>query len=210
MWRKIYVSAVIMTAVMFAGAQAFALASENNFGGVFSPDGSAVDLYKTLKFDAYKASGTEEQRRTAEEKLASVKPAAFFIEGVRKIDKRLTLLVIGMMNCPDCTAVYPYVEAMEPANPFISVRYLARNDTPGAREFMSSRTGRTNTPSIFIVRNGKILNRAYVETPSRVTALLEATKNEEERDVIWEDFHSGVYDEDIQSDLLELISNIDD
>jgi excinuclease UvrABC nuclease subunit len=163
-----------------------------------------------LKFDAYKASGTEEQRRTAEEKLAFAKPAGFFLERIRKIDKRLTLLVIGMMSCPDCTVVYPYLEAMEAANPFISVRYLVRDNTPDARKFMSYHTGRTNTPSIFVVRNGKVLNGAYVETPSRVTALLEAAKNKEERNEIWKDFHSGVYDEDIQSDLLELISNIDD
>ncbi|MCL2010333.1 MAG: thioredoxin family protein [Synergistaceae bacterium] len=81
-------------------------------------------------------------------------PPAFFLEGVKKVDKRITLLVIGVMYCLDGKAVYPYVEAMKAANPFISVRYIVYKDTPGAREFMTSRTGQAATPSIFIVRPG--------------------------------------------------------
>ena len=186
-----------------------------DFQGFFSPDHNAVNLYRTLKFDAYKMSGTEEHRKKAEAKLSSGKPAAFFLEGTRKIDKRLTVLVVGMMYCPDCAAIYPYVQAMEAANPFIRVRYIVRDSAPEVMDFLSSRTERTNVPSIFIVRPGKkmgnrrgeILNGAYVETPSRVTALLDAAKSDEERKVIWDDFHSGVYDEDIQRDLLDLILN---
>ena len=183
---------------------------------IFSPDAGRVNLYKTLKFEAYKASGTDEERKAAEERLASIEPAAFFIEGVKKIEERITVLVIGAMYCLDGKAVYPYVEAMQTANTFISTRYLVYTSTPGAREFMVSRTGLAATPSIFIVRpgkegsnrNGEVLNRSYVEAPSRVIALLEAAKNEEESDVIWKDLHSGVYDEDIQRDLLELIMNL--
>jgi len=182
---------------------------------IFSPDDKMVDLSRTLKFDAYKASGTEEQRKNAEERLSYVKPAAFFLEGIRKVDKQLTLLVIGMMFCPDCTAVYPYVEAMEAANPLISVRYLTREGAPEVKKFMSSRTGRTNVPSIFVVRpsgengdwDGKILNGAYVETPYYVTLRLNAANSNEERVGIWKNFHAGVYDEHIQRDLLYLILN---
>jgi glutaredoxin len=184
---------------------------------IFLPD-ARVNLYKTLDFETYKASGTEEQRNAAEERLASIEPAAFFLEGVKKIDKRITLLVVGMMFCPDCTAVYPYLEAMKAANPFISTRYLVRDATPGAREFMISRTGRPNVPSIFVVRpdktngwrSGKISSKAYVETPIRVTNLLQSAKSNTERAAVWKDFRAGVYDEDIQRDLLDLISEDND
>ena len=54
-------------------------------------------------------------------------------------------------------------------------------------------------------RNGEVLNGAYVEAPARVSALLGAAENEEEEDVIWSNLPSGVYDEDIQGDLLGLI-----
>jgi len=46
------------------------------------------------------------------------------------------------------------------------------------------------------------------EAPSRVIALLEAAKSEEEESVIWGNLPSGVYDEDIQLDLLDLIFSI--
>ncbi|MDR1379657.1 MAG: thioredoxin family protein [Synergistaceae bacterium] len=191
----------------FLLALAFAVASPAFAEVSFSPDAKRVNLYRTLKFDVYKASGTEEEQVAAEEKIASSRPAAFFIEGLNSVDTRLTVLMIGMMRCPDCRAVYPYTEAMA-ANPFISVRYLARDKTPGAREFMIARTGRSNTPSIFIVRpNGEVLDGTYVETPTSVTALLAAAKSAEDRRRIWDDFHKGIYDEYIQRDLLALISN---
>jgi len=184
---------------------------------IFSPGSDRINLYRTLNFEAYKASGTEKERKEAEERIASVKPADFFLEGVEKIDKRITVLVVGMMFCPDCRAVYPYVEAMKAANPFISTRYLIRDSTPGAREFMVSRTGRPNVPTIFVVRpdkidgywNGKISGKAYVETPGRVTDLLQTAKSEREQAAVWRDFHGGIYDEDIQQDLLDLISEDD-
>jgi hypothetical protein len=92
-------------------------------------------------------------------------------------------------------------------NPLVRTKYILRNETPGAREFMKSRAGRTNMPAVFVLRaDGKVLDGAYVETPEKVTALLASAATDEERDAIWEDFHSGVYDEDIQRDLLELIS----
>ena len=55
---------------------------------------------------------------------------------------------------------------------------------------------------------GEILEGAYAEAPSRVNTLLEAAKNEEEENAIWSNLPSGVYDEDIQSDLLNLINII--
>ena len=202
--------AVTILSMTFFTPRAFAASK------IFSPDAERVNLYKTLNFETYKATGTEEEREATEERLALVKPAAFFLEGAQKIEERITVLVIGMMFCPDCKAVYPYVEAMKAANPFISVRYLERS-APGAREFMLSRTGRANVPMIFGVRpdgtkgnrDGKIWGKSYTETPERVTGLLQAAKTERERSTVWKDFHAGVYDEDIQRDLLDLILQAD-
>ena len=212
--RKICVSvlAVLVLSITFFAPRAFANDADV-FPGIFSPDAGRVNLYKTLDFEAFKASGMEEERIALEERVASIKPAAFFIEGVKKIDKRITVLVIGVMYCLDGKAAYPFVEVMKAANPFIDTRYLVYIDTPGAREFLISRTGRTSTPSIFVARpgkeggnwNGKVLNGAYVEAPSRVVALLGTAKNEEEENIIWSNLPSGVYDEDIQRDLLDLI-----
>ena len=214
-WRqricaRIYVAAILLA--LFFAPHAFGNDSAGR-ANVLSPGADRINLYRTLNFDAYKATGTEKERKEAEERMASAKPAGFFLEGIKKIDKRITVLVIGMMFCPDCKAVYPYVEAMKSANPFISTRYLTRNDTPGAREFIISHTGLPNVPTILVVRpdningywNGRISGKAYVETPGRVTDLLQAAKSERERAAVWKDFHEGVYDEEIQRDLLDLI-----
>jgi thiol-disulfide isomerase/thioredoxin len=172
----------------------------------FSKDAGRVDLTHAVSFEEYVKSGTDEHRKATDERFASYVSAPFFVEGARKIDSPVVLLMIGMMYCPDCKAAKPYMEELARLNPLIRTKYMVRNDTPGAREFMKARTGRTNMPAIFaITPGGKVLDGAYVETPARVTALLEAAGTEVERDAIWDDFHNGVYDEDVQRDLLALV-----
>ena len=173
---------------------------------VFSGDSGRVELSRTLDFEAYTATGSDEHRQALDDKLNSYKVAGFFEEEARKIDYPVTLLMIGMMYCPDCKIVSPYLEALSSFNPYIRTRYLVRNDTPGAREFMTARTGMTNMPSVFVIRlGGSVADGAYVEKPEKVTALLASAATDDERDAIWDDFHSGMYDEDVQSDLLKLI-----
>lgn len=151
-------------------------------------------------------SGTDEERKEADERMRTITPADFFTEGARDVNEPLTLLVIGMTYCPDCKVIYPFVEALPRINPLISARYIVRNETPGVREFMTTRTGRINMPSIFVLGpDGTVLDGAYVETPARVTSLLESASTEQERDSVWSDFHGGIYDEDVQRDLLLLI-----
>jgi hypothetical protein len=133
---------------------------------VFSGDFGRVDLSRTLDFEAYTATGSDEHRQALDNKLNSYKVAGFFEDEARKIDSPATLLMIGMMYCPDCKIVSPYLEALSSLNPYIRTRYLVRNDTPGAREFMTVRTGRTNMPSVFVIRpDGSVADGAYVETP---------------------------------------------
>jgi hypothetical protein len=173
---------------------------------VFSEGYGRVDLSKTLDFEVYTGTGTEEHRQALDEKLNSYKIAGFFEEGAKEIDYPVTLLMIGMMYCPDCKVVSPYLEALSGINPYIRTRYLVRNDTPGAREFMAARTGRTNMPSVFVIRpDGSVADGAYVETPAKVTAMLASAATDDERGAIWDDFHNGTYDEDVQSDLLKLV-----
>ena len=142
--------------------------------------------------------------------MKTCEPSRFFTDGAKEIDSPVILLTIGMMFCPDCKVIYPYAEALARSNPMIRTKYIVRNETPGAREFMKARTGRTNMPAIFVLKqDGTVLDGAYVETPAKVTALLEAAaaeKDEKKSDAIFDDFHNGVYDEDVQRDLLALIN----
>jgi uncharacterized protein YbaR (Trm112 family) len=174
--------------------------------GVFSGDYGRVDLSGTLDFEAYAATGSDEQRKALDDRMNSCVIADFFEEEAKKIDYPVTILMIGMMYCPDCKVVYPYLEALPRVNPYIRTRYLARNDMPRAREFMAARAGRTNMPSVFVIRpDGSVADGAYVETPARVTDMLASAATDEERDAIWNDFHDGAYDKDVQSDLLKLV-----
>jgi len=176
-------------------------------GRIFSDDAGRVDLSRAMSFEEYAASGNGDEQRAVEERFGSFEVSKFFADGAKSIESPAILLMIGMMYCPDCKAVTPYIETMAKLNPLVRTKYILRNETPGAREFMKSRTGRINMPAVFVLRaDGKVLDRAYVETPEKVTARLASAATDEERDAIWEDFHNGVYDEDIQRDLLELIS----
>jgi uncharacterized protein YbaR (Trm112 family) len=173
---------------------------------VFSGDSGRVDLSGALSFEEYRKLGTGEEQKAVEGRFESFETLPFFEEGAKAVESPVVLLMIGMMYCPDCKAAYPYIEAISRLNPLVRTKYLVRNETPGAREFMKNRTGRANMPAIFVVRaDGKVLDGAYVETPEKVTKMLAETP-EENRDAIWDDFHNGVYDEDIQRDILDLIS----
>ena len=172
---------------------------------MFSGNFGRVDLSQTLSYEEYLNTGTDEERKAADARVRSTEPAAFFKEGARGVNSMLTLFVIGMTSCPDCTVVYPFVEALPKINPLIRTKYILR-ETPGAREFMTARTDRMNVPSVFVLKpDGTVLEGVYVETPARVTALLESAQTETERRVVWDEFRGGLYDEEVQRDLLLLI-----
>ncbi|MDR1133644.1 MAG: thioredoxin family protein [Synergistaceae bacterium] len=193
---------IFVLSLSFAGK---ALAS---FGKdvIFSSDAGRVNLKATISFAEYKRSGEEQYINDIEERMRSCEVSEKFIEGVKKIDRPLVLLMIGMTYCPDCKAAYPFTETASRVNPYVTARYMPRNGVTGAREFIGARAGRTNMPAIFVLRpDGKVLDGAYIETPSKVTGLIANATSDEERDSIWEDFHNGIYDEEIENDLLSLM-----
>jgi glutaredoxin len=197
-------SFMVLSLLSFAGTS-FASYGEDV---LFSPDAERVDLNASVSFEEYKRSGEEKYIIGIEERMRSCSVSEKFIEGVKKIDRPLVLLMIGMTYCPDCKAAYPFTEAASRANPNVTTRYIPRNGTPGAREFIEARAGRTNMPAIFVLRpDGKVLDGAYIETPSKVTGMIMNAASDEERDAVWEDFHNGVYDEEIENDLLRLMEN---
>jgi hypothetical protein len=172
----------------------------------FSPDAGRVNLRASASFEEYVRSGEEKYISGIEERMRSCVVSEKFIESVKKIDRPLVLLMIGMTYCPDCKAAYPFMEAASRVNPYVTARYIPRNGTPGAREFIEARAGRTNMPAIFVLRpDGEVLDGAYIETPSKVTGLIINASSDEERDSVWEDFHNGVYDEEIENDLIRLL-----
>ncbi|MDR1965858.1 MAG: thioredoxin family protein [Synergistaceae bacterium] len=200
---RIFASA-LFSASLAVFAFCFALPA---WASVFSPDAGTVDLSAALDFEGYVKTGADDHVKAMRERFGSYAASKFFEDEAKKIGTPVTLLMIGMMYCPDCKTAAPFMEAMARLNPLVTTRYIVRNDAPGAREFMIARTGRQNMPSIFVLRDdGKVLDGAYVETPSRVSAMLESA-DEGERDAIWDDFHSGAYDEDVQRDLIALVKN---
>ncbi|MDR3164833.1 MAG: thioredoxin family protein [Synergistaceae bacterium] len=172
----------------------------------FSPDAGRVNLKASVSFEEYKRSGEKKYIDAIESRMRSCNISERFIEGVKKINRPLVLLMIGMTYCPDCTAAYPFTETASRVNPYVTARYIPRNGTPGAREFIESRAGRTNIPAIFVLRpDGKVLDGAYIETPSKVTGLIVNALSDEERDSVRENFRKGIYDEEIENDLLSLL-----
>jgi hypothetical protein len=193
---------VFLSLLSFAGTS-FAFYGEDVF---FQPDTGKVNLKASLSFEEYIKSGEEKYINGIEERMRSCDVSAKFIEGVKKIDRPLILLMIGMTHCPDCKAAYPFTEAASRVNPHVTTRYVPRSGTPGAREFIMARAGRTNMPAIFVLRpDGEVLDGAYIETPSKVTGMIADAPSDEERDAVWKDFHNGVYDEEIENDLLRLL-----
>jgi thiol-disulfide isomerase/thioredoxin len=199
---RLAVSFIFLSLLSFTGTS-FASYGDEVF---FSSDAGSVDLKISVSFEEYKRSGEEKYVSDIEERMRSCGVSEKFIDGAKKIDRQLVLLMIGMTYCPDCKAAYPFMEAISRVNPNVTTRYIPRNGTPGAREFIVARAGRPNMPAVFVLLpDGKVLDGAYIETPSKVTDLLMNVSSDEERDSIWKDFHNGVYDEEIENDLLNLL-----
>jgi hypothetical protein len=184
------------------------IVASSSSAGIFSPEGDRVDLTQSLTLEKYMMTGTALDIEMALERLDSLKVSDFFSDAVKRVDTPVTILMIGMMYCPDCNIAFAYMEAMAKLNPLITSRYFPRDPTPGARDFMTQRTGVVRTPQIFIVApDGVVLDGAYVETPSNVTAMLAAAATDEQKKSIFADFRSGRYDEDVERDLVSLIEH---
>ncbi|MDR1472257.1 MAG: thioredoxin family protein [Synergistaceae bacterium] len=194
--------------LVFAALAAILAAAPRSGAGVFSPEGDRVDLSQSLPLEKYMMTGTALDMEMAFERLESFKVSESFRGTVERVNRPLVILMIGMMYCPDCGIAFAYMEAMSRINPLITARYIPRDPTPGARDFMNRRTGVVRTPQIFIVEpDGAVRLGAYVETPARVTALLAAAASDEERKSVFADFRAGIYDEDVQDDLASLIDS---
>jgi hypothetical protein len=199
---SVLVSAAAVLGTVFIFAPLFSGAARAE---IFSGDGESVDLSRALDFEGYVKTGSAEEIGGVRERMRSYRTEDFFKRGVAAIAKPVTLLFIGMMYCPDCKTAVPFVEAAAEINPLIETKYFVRNGTPGAKEFTAARTGRPNIPAIFAISDGVVAKSAYVETPAWVTMLLRRAKTNEEREAVWDDFHAGKYDEEVQRDILELI-----
>jgi hypothetical protein len=77
-------------------------------------------LKASVSFEEYKRSGEEKYIIGIEERMRLRSVPEKFIEGVKKIDRPLVLLMIGMTYCPDCKV------ANSSPKPCLSRQFLQR------------------------------------------------------------------------------------
>jgi glutaredoxin-related protein len=172
--------------------------------GLTRPQEGKIDLSKSVGFEKYLASGSGEEMEKEINIVGSLKPSKSFLDEAKKIDAPLVIVVYGDMSCPDCAVTVPYVQSVQKVNPLVETRFFLRNDETKA--FLRTAAGRAAVPTIFITNaEGLIAGDVYVEYPEAVQSLIDASPSNEEAKKHRTDFRNGLYDEEIQKDLLKLI-----
>ena len=170
-------------------------------------DAGRIDLRKGGSYERYLFGGTGLQIERMFARSKAVRPSEALLSAAQRIDAPVFIVTYGSITCPDCAIAVPYLERLKTANSRIETRYFARDNE--AREMLLERTGRNRIPTIFITdRSGRILSDHYVEYPRIVYDLLEKSKTEDERRTHIDEFRAGKYDDDVQTDLTDLIDSI--
>ncbi len=170
-------------------------------------DADRIDLQRGISYERYLFGGTGLQIERMFARSKAVRPSEALLSAAQRIDSPVYIVTYGSITCPDCAIAVPYLERLKSANSRIETRYFARDNE--AREMLLERTGRNRIPTIFITdRKGSILSGYYVEYPRIVYDLLEKSKTEDERRAHIKDFRAGKYDDDVQSDLTDLIDSV--
>ncbi|MDR0649596.1 MAG: thioredoxin family protein [Synergistaceae bacterium] len=163
-----------------------------------------IDLSEGLSFEKYITTGSGAQLGSALERVSSTslsEPFAGFVKGIRT---PLVLVAFTDISCPDCARTIPFVHAATLANPLVRAVYFKRDDA--ARQFMRAQTGKASVPTIFVTdETGALVGGVYVEYPRKVQALIDASVSDDETAGHRKDLRSGLYDDEIESDLRELI-----
>jgi thiol-disulfide isomerase/thioredoxin len=196
MSRLAWVSLFVIAAMFWADMPAF---------GAAQPQGARMDLAKGMTFERYLTTGDGAQMERALERVSSLVLSDHFLAFVRGVDVPLVLAVYTELWCPDCARTTPFAYAISQANPLIEAAYFLRDD-PG-RAFMRAQTGKSSIPTIFVTdKGGLVAGDVYVEYPESVQALIAAATEEAARGYR-NDLRSGMYDEEIENDLRELMES---
>jgi protein-disulfide isomerase len=170
------------------------------------PQGARIDLSKGMTFERYLTTGDSSQMENSLERVSSLALSGPFLDFVRGIDTPLVIVAYTDLSCPDCARTIPFVHAISQANPLAEAAYFLRDDS--ARPFMRAQTGKSSIPTIFVTdKSGLVAGNVYVEYPEKVQALIDAAASNEEAARHRGDLRSGLYDEEIENGLRDLIES---
>ncbi|MDL2263698.1 thioredoxin family protein [Synergistaceae bacterium OttesenSCG-928-I11] len=166
-----------------------------------------IDLKQGVSYERYLFGGNGIQIEKMFARAKVLRLSDSLRSAVQRIDFPVIFTTYGSITCPDCAIAVPFLELLKNANPQVETLYFTRDNK--AREMLLERTGLNRIPTIFITdRSGKILSEHYVEHPRIVYDLLAKSKTEDEKRAHIDEFRAGKYDDDVQSDLSELIDSI--
>ncbi|MDR1482832.1 MAG: thioredoxin family protein [Synergistaceae bacterium] len=189
----------ICLAVLFLTGAVSGAAAETHDVARMDP-GKGTDFYGFIS----KAKAKDMEKFIA--RLGKVTLSDELKETASRADRPFTVVVLGYTYCPDMLIVAPFIESVRMANPnMITVRYYIRND--GYAELLKRQTGIDRTPAIFLAEpDGRLLEgRFYSKFPRIVQRLIDSSASSEESNSHIGDHRAGVYDDDVQSDLAELL-----
>lgn len=123
-------------------------------------------------------------------------------EKIKSISKEINILSVAEVFCPDCRAIVPFLEKFSKINDKIKVKYSKREDVS---DLLIQKTGVAKLPTLFY-NDGEKLQLMLLELPKIVLDDME--KNKENYDEIKYNFRTGKYNNEIEKELVDYLTNL--
>ena len=134
--------------------------------------------------------------------MSKIKLSDDTVKKIKNISKKIDFLIFAEPYCPDCRAFVPFMEQFSELNPHIRVSYLSRSKNG---ELLASVSREAKIPTMFYQIDDKYFI-AYLEMPRFI---LEKINNGGDAGELRYEYRTGVYNKEIEEELLNIILDID-
>lgn len=123
------------------------------------------------------------------------------LEKIKNLNEEVNLIVFSELYCNDAAIVIPILNNLSKSSNLLNIRYLNKN---GNEELIKSLVGEVRIPTILKVNKDEMILGKYIEFPKEFKKNLTEENKEE---LVKNKFRKGIYNKEVEKELLELILN---
>lgn len=124
------------------------------------------------------------------------------LDRLKNINKPLNLAVFSLVRCKDAATAIPFLLKLCELIPNVNIKFF---DREGNEELLEELSGARRVPTILLLDSDGNVVKKYLEFPENVNKKIESSTAEDKEGIV-NDFRTGMYNKDIQNDLIDLLT----